>query len=273
MKVRRTLPALAALLATALPAAAHDFWIQPAAFRLSVPGVAPMTFQIGHGAAREAWSVKPARVVQFHSVSATGALDLRPIVRDGDAPMRTPLPAGRQLIVFESNPIPNTLPAERFNAYLEEEGLTPAIELRRRTRAADSPGREIYSRRAKSLVQVGAVRGAQPHVTRPVGLTLEIVPERDPYTLRRGEALPVRVWYQGQPLAGALVKLTDLGADERPLAVQRTDANGRASFRPTPDRDWLLNVVWTRPLAGDNRADFDTVFSSLSFGYPRPASR
>ena len=40
------------------------------------------------------------------------------------------------------------------------------------------------------------------------------------------------------------------------------------SFRPRRDGEWLLNVVWTRPLTGDRGADFDTVFSSLTFGYP-----
>jgi hypothetical protein len=40
-------------------------------------------------------------------------------------------------------------------------------------------------------------------------------------------------------------------------------------FRPRQDGEWLLNVVWTRPLVGDPRGDWDTVFSSLTFGYPR----
>jgi hypothetical protein len=30
---------------------------------------------------------------------------------------------------------------------------------------------------------------------------------------------------------------------------------------------WLLNVIWTKPLAASDETDFETVFSSLSFGF------
>ncbi len=31
---------------------------------------------------------------------------------------------------------------------------------------------------------------------------------------------------------------------------------------------WLLNVVWTKPVQQADGIDFETVFSSLSFGVP-----
>jgi uncharacterized GH25 family protein len=83
----------------------------------------------------------------------------------------------------------------------------------------------------------------------------------------------VRVLFEGRPLPGALVKLTNLDADEKPVAMQRTDAAGRAVFTAPRSGSWLLNVVWTKPISGDRRGDFDTTFSSLTWGYPveRPA--
>ena len=45
--------------------------------------------------------------------------------------------------------------AERFNAYLETEGLTPALEHRARTHQMHVDGFERYSRAAKSIVLVG----------------------------------------------------------------------------------------------------------------------
>jgi hypothetical protein len=260
----------AAAAALAWPVQAHDFWLQPRSFHLPAPGVAATSIQIGHGDAREAWAVKPERIVRFQAVGPAGAVDLRPGVRAGAADQPLPLRApGLHVLVYESTPIPSVLPAQRFTDYLREEGLTPALQAREQTGRTQAQGREIYSRRAKALVQVGPAKGPQAHVTAPIGLTLEIVPERNPYALRPGEPLPVRVFYQGRPLPGALVKLTDLGRDEKPVEVRRTDAQGRALFRPRQDGEWLLNVVWTRPLVGDPRGDWDTVFSSLTFGYPR----
>ena len=76
------------------------------------------------------------------------------------------------------------LPAIRFNDYLKVEGLTPALEQRELTHRMSADGSENYSRRAKSLVQVGTREVAsQGQVTEPLGLPLEIVPEQKP--LRR----------------------------------------------------------------------------------------
>ena len=120
------------------------------------------------------------------------------------------------------------------------------------------------------IVQVGTpgTRGREL-VTQPVGLPLEIVPEENPYAVPRPTALPIHVLYQGRPLAGALIKLTQLENDAVPLAAHLTDAAGRAVFVMPAEGSWLLNVVWTRPLPPTSETDFETVFSSLSFGLPR----
>ncbi len=99
-------------------------------------------------------------------------------------------------------------------------------------------------------------------------MTLEIVPERNPYNLGPARKLPLLVYYEGRPLPGALVKLTKLEQDAKPAAVQRTDGAGRTTFNVPRQGKWQLNVIWTKPISGNPKADFDTTFSSLSFGYP-----
>jgi uncharacterized GH25 family protein len=108
----------------------------------------------------------------------------------------------------------------------------------------------------------------QQRVTEPVGLQLEIVPEVNPYQKPQPATLPVRVFFEGQPLPGALVKLTDLREDASPYETQLTDRNGRAIFEMPQTGSWLLNVIWTKPLSSAEKTDFETVFSSLSFGFP-----
>ena len=98
---------------------------------------------------------------------------------------------------------------------------------------------------------------------------MEIVPEKNPYTLASNQELPVRIFYDGKPLAGALVKLTNLEFDIRPVAIHRSDKDGRASFQVPRTGTWLVNVIWTRPLKGNPKADFDTTFASLTFGFGR----
>lgn len=251
------------------PVAAHDFWLQPKGFQFPAPAVAPFVVLVGHGPARERWAGDPARVLFLRSIGPDGVKDHRSdlLVNAGSNGAFHFGPAGTYVVAMQTTPAESDLPALRYNSYATEEGLTPALDRRTRTGQTGANGREVYSRRVKALIQVGATGAPQPQVTRRIGLSLEIVPERDPYLLKAGQNLPVRVFFEGRPLVGALVKLTNLDFDTRPVEMHRSDAAGRASFNVPGHGAWLVNVIWTKPIAGNPKADFETTFSSLTFGY------
>ena len=263
-------PAVALSLLAALPATAHDFWLQPDNFRVAPGGTTAMSLQVGHGKDRQKSLMAKDRVVRFESVSTAGHLDRRGELRLGDANANSALKftvPGVHVLAFETNGTYSELPAIRFNDYLKAEGLTPAITQRANTKATDKPGRETYSRRAKALVQVGAYKPADDAVvTKPVGLTLEIVPQTNPYAPGFKGKLPVRILYMGKPLAGATVMLNNLDFDSRPVEKVLSDAQGVAVFDLPKTGSWQFNVIWTRPVSR-GKADFDTVFSSLTLGY------
>jgi uncharacterized GH25 family protein len=77
--------------------------------------------------------------------------------------------------------------------------------------------------------------------------------------------------FEGQPLAGALVKFTRLENDAEPVATQVTDDAGRARFAMPTEGSWLVNVIWTKVLTASSETDFETTFSSLTFGFPDAA--
>ena len=254
-------------------ALAHDVWIQPASFNVAPGAAVPITVLVGHGTFRQRWGVASDRVLRFQDISSAGAVDRRTAInpdRGASDAVLSFTGAGTHMLVLESSHATSVLPSIRFNDYLKVEGLTPAIAARTRLGMNDKDGRETYSRRAKALVQVGTVGGDQAFVTRPVGLSLEIVPQKSPYALAPGEALPVQILYEGKPLPGATVKLNNLDFDTRPLAVKLSDAAGRTAFDVPRRGKWQLNVIWTKPVTGNPAADFDTTFSSLSFGYGPP---
>lgn len=272
---RASLVAAAALATVAAPLAAHDFWLQPSHFWVAPSVAVPVTIQVGHGPLRQRSPIPAARVTAFQSVGPNGKVDRLPDLHLGQPASDADLvftTRGTHLILFSSNLAPSNLPALRFNAYAKVEGLTEAIRQRSLAGTSDQPGRELYSRRAKMLVQVGASDSRpQAHVTRPLGLALEIVPERNPYTSGGGDTLPVRIFYRGQPLAGALVKLNDLKFDDQPVETHLTDGSGRAVFKLRRQGNWQMNVVWSEPLPTTRQADFLTIFSSLTFGFPNAA--
>ena len=254
---------------TASPVMAHDFWLQPTRFQVAPNDPLSATFLVGHAALRERWNNND-RIVDIKAFFMGGATDLRRDLRTGEVDLVTRLRApGIHVLGMQSNHAFSELPALRFNDYAKEEGLALITAARQRLGKGGVAGRERYSRRAKSLVQVGTQTATnQASVTRPIGLKLEIVPDRNPYALDASRMLPVHVLYNGRRLANATVKLTNLGNDAKPVAVAITDRAGRARFRIPAQGKWLLNVVWGEPITGNPRFDFDTTFSSLTFGYP-----
>ena len=253
---------------------AHDFWLQPSEYWIEPDTLDSMTLQVGHGPFRQRSPIPLRRITRFQAIAPNGmAVDVHRRLRlgqgaeDGDFRLNDP---GTYVLVLQTDDGAQThLPAIRFNDYLKVEGLTPALEQRARLQRMDADGSERYSRCAKSIVQVGQPRaGLQGQVDKPVGLPLEIVPEANPYGTKRPATFPVRVLYAGHALAGALVKLTNLANDASPFEVRLTDRDGRASFTMPNAGAWLLNVIWTKPLPRSEETDFETVFSSLSFGFP-----
>jgi uncharacterized GH25 family protein len=253
---------------------AHDFWLQPSEYWMAPDALTPLTLQVGHGPFRQRSPIPARRITRFQAISPTGAiielhehLQLGQAAEDGDFRFKSP---GAYVLVLQTDDRAQThLSSIRFNDYLRAEGLTPALEQRTRLHRMDADGSERYSRCAKSLVQVGPPgAGSQGEVSKPIGLPLEIVPEVNPYGVPRAPILPVRVIFAGQPLSGALIKLTNLENDALPLEVHLTDHDGRASFAMPSSGTWLLNVIWTKALPRSEETDFATVFSSLSFGFP-----
>ncbi|MEO7786637.1 MAG: DUF4198 domain-containing protein [Sphingomicrobium sp.] len=257
-------------------AVAHDFWLQPQSWQVAPGKPLPFVVEVGHGSFRQQWGADGGHLLALNDLARGGAVDVRPLFKaGGEVPhlTRTFRREGLHIISLVSTNAVSNLPAIRFNDYLKAEGLTPAIDARTRSGTTNANGRELYSRRAKALVQVGRPSAQDDALaTRPIGLTLEIVPLRNPYSLAADHILPVQILFEGRPLAGALVKLTSLEFDAKPLEMIRSDGNGQAKFKIPAVGSWLVNVIWTKPVT-TSAADYLTTFSSLTFGYPAKRRR
>ena len=248
-------------------AAAHEFWLQPHEFWLVPRAELSVTLQVGDSNSRQESPIPPRRITRFDAIGPTGdSVDMR----NGTARLDEP---GAYLLALETDAAAHShQSAARFNEYLESEGLTPALAYRRRTHQMHVDGFERYSRTAKSIVLVGRHnRQAQSHVLQPLGLKLEIVPQVSPYADPQPARFPVRILYEGRPLAGALVKLINLEQDLAGANLSSSDDAGIASFSMPTRGSWLVSVVWTRRLENAADADYETTFASLTFGFPMAA--
>lgn len=97
-----------------------------------------------------------------------------------------------------------------------------------------------------------------------LGLRLEIVPEKDPFSVQPGETLPVKVLLAGKPLEGVAVKSSDMG-HSNPEGLPRSDKNGNVSVVIAKPGFQLLVTSHKTPIKDDPDADVISLSSSLTF--------
>jgi uncharacterized GH25 family protein len=171
--------------------------------------------------------------------------------------------AGTYLVAVERRPQLIKLGADKFTRYLAEEGLAGIMEQRKRLGETKLPGRERYSRYLKCLLQAGD-RLDDTYKT-VFGQRLEIVPEANPFGLRRMDSLPVRVLFEGKPLAGVKVSAHHRTAAKTRTLTAVTDGEGRANFRLDRSGPWLVRLVHMRRCADRKEADWESFWGALTF--------
>jgi uncharacterized GH25 family protein len=245
-----------------VPLVAHDMWIEPTTFSPEVGQVVSVRLRVGQDLLGDPLALDPSLVNQFVVKDVAG---LRPVVRrDGRDPAGLVRVANPGLLVigYHSNPSAIEMAAEKFNQYLKEEGLDAVSATRASRNETGAVAHELFSRCAKSLVFSGSPTEAQGD--RPLGFTLELVAERNPYAVRPDQDIPVRLTYENRPLPGALVvAMNRLNPAEKLSA--RSDKDGRVRFKLRPGGMWLIKAVHMVPAPAGTHADWASFWASLTF--------
>jgi len=263
---RPLLPALVAITLASAVAHGHDMWLVPGD---AAPGK-PVTVRVNVGTIfPESEHASDTSAFSQYIVAGpkawTGKLSAQG--KDGKSGLLRfdAGPAGVYAVAIETKPKLITLAADAFNNYLITDGLPHIYRLRAKEKTLDQPGRERYSRSPKALVQIGDAQSGDP--CRALGLTLEIVPLRNPFALRAGETLGVRVLFRGKPLPEANLGWQRAGDGDLPRGTVRTDAMGEALV--PIDRPGLMAIRlthMTRPRAADY--EWESFWTTLTFHIP-----
>lgn len=268
--VRRLCAAATLVVAAAGVVAAHDFWLEPSEFQPRVGSVVRIRLQVGDHFAGEPVGRNDAKIERFFVVGPSGE---RPVVgRDGADPagaVKIDAP-GLWAVGYRNRPSRVELTPTAFEQYLVEEGLEHIIADRQKRGEATTPGREHFSRSVKSLLRT--VEAGSEGFDRPLGLALELVPERDPWTLPDGR-LPVRLLADGQPVAGVLIVSMRKGAGPKGdvLSRVRSDSAGRATVDVRPGLSMIKAVHMRRAPAGGD-VDWASTWTSLTLEIPAMSS-
>jgi len=243
---------------------AHDFWIEPSAYRVAKGSHLDVALRVGEGYRGDPVERNPAKIRRFVLVGPAGEQALAGDAGQDPAGNAEIRGQGLFVIGYQSHPSSITLEAPKFEAYLREEGLERVIALRAERGQSALPGREIYSRCAKALVASGSAETGQSD--RKLGLPLELVAEASPY---RGGGGPtaVRLLFRERPLEGALVVALPKDAPEQKLEA-RTDSSGRVVLELGAGRTWLVKAVHMVAAPAGSGADWESLWASLTFEIP-----
>jgi hypothetical protein len=252
----------------ALPLFAHDVWIEPSSFAPGLDQTVGLRLRVGQDLQGEALGLVDGMAKQFVVQDATTNRPVAIRLRAETAALMRVVTPGLQVVGYYSNPSFIELPAEKFNAYLADEGLDAILSHRARLNQSSANGREMFSRCAKTLLRSGSTSDSQ-HDKR-LGFPLELVAEHNPYAIAGGQALPVRLTYLDRPLAGALVvAVNSLNTAQKQSA--RTDSKGRVRFQLHAGGMWLIKAVHMVPAPAGAEADWASHWASLTFEGRDPA--
>lgn len=171
--------------------------------------------------------------------------------------------AGTVVVGLSMKPREIALKAEEFNEYLKEDGLPDTLEERRKTGELEKDAKERYAKHVKAILQVGKKQTNDYKTI--LGYPVELVPQQNPYNLKKGDSIEVLCLKDGKPLAGQVVLA---GREENGKIITapelRSDANGVVKLRLDGAGKWYVKFINMAKL-DDPNLNYESKWTTLTF--------
>lgn len=246
-----------------LPGNAHEFWLQPNQYFFQPGDKAKVDLMVGENFMGEPWDLNRHRIEELQLYFGNETRDLREAVNKAEHHIALDLPQpGTYMLTMRSNEAFLTLPGADFNAYLEEDGLDDILSLRKSQNQLDKTSREFYSRYTKLFLQCGDARN--DIYKKAIGFPIEIIPQQNPYALRKGQVMRFRILWKGKPLFGARVKVWNRADHRTTVQNLHSDQEGMVETNVSSVGPWMISVVKMIPSQREG-ADYQSYWGSLVF--------
>lgn len=181
--------------------------------------------------------------------------------------VRTGAP-GTYVVGVSTKPNIITLSPKDFVAYLKHDGVLDTLAVFEKQNKLTQV-RERYSKHVRTIVQVGDK--LSDDYAKPLGYPVEILLDKNPYSLKFGDKISFRVLYKGKPVANQLVRASyegfhghDTTGGHINAHELRTDANGRAEFLLSNKATWYISLIHMQKIT-DPKADYESNWATLTF--------
>jgi uncharacterized GH25 family protein len=250
--MKKTLLILLLVLAMAgpVPSEAHIFWLLPDQFGIEVAKPVQVEIGFGHKFPKDE-EIKAERLQFIKAVGPDGK----------EVPLKklstvkyefTPPAAGTYAVLAQMLPGFVTRTPEGMKMQTKK-GLPDANLCFR------------FDFASKTLITAG---NNPQGFDQSVKSTLEVIPLKAPHSLKSGDEFPLRVIFQGKPLAEAELKVThDQWQDPKELfpLKAKTDAKGEYRFKVDKSGRWLIIASHKTPYHDLSECDDNMYQGSLTF--------
>lgn len=234
---QRILLAVLFLFAAAQLVLAHELWIEKR------NGKAVLIY--GHGAKIDPYD--PQKVKEATAVDMKGSAVKVEISREKESASLSP--AGKPAVV---------------TAFLDGGCWLKTTEGWKNLCKREGQGKFSIVDAIKSRKYAKAMMDKCETVSKPMGMVFEIVPEKDPFTIKPGDSLPIKVLFDGKPVEGAVVNSGDFEHSDSKKEL-KTDASGKATVVLAKPGLQKIFASYRAPLKDDPDADTLSLSSSLTF--------
>ena len=98
-------------------------------------------------------------------------------------------------------------------------------------------------------------------------MPLEIIPLKNPYTLKVGDKMTVQILFNGKPLANNLIVTWDKTPTTKTRQQKyKTDKKGFLTFMLDKKGQWMVSLVHMIALENNSEADYQSYWGNLTFG-------
>jgi uncharacterized GH25 family protein len=175
----------------------------------------------------------------------------------------TPQEAGNYVVGLSTGWRENQLAAKEFNEYLTLEGIPDVLENRKRDRELDKDARYRYSKYVKTILQIGD-RESDSYKTE-LGYAVEMIPQQNPYKLKKGATIEILCLKDGKPLVGQTV-LTGRETGGKLSAEKsiRSDAKGVIKIKLDEAGKWYAKFI-NMVKIDDPKLNYESKWATLTF--------
>lgn len=268
--MRFPLSIFASIACLALPAKAHEFWIDPVEFQVAPGEKVIANLRVGTGFEGTSQSYIPRNFVRFQYAQNGKAYEVEGVVGDRPALNMEAGDEGLMVVIHQTTDLAVTWDTwEKFSNFVTHKDAEWVLDEHLAKGFAKEGIREIYSRYAKSLIAVGAGQGKDV----VSGMLTEIVALENPYTGNMADGFNVGVLYKGKPRAATQVEVFELDrAGELRVFTVKTNGKGVVTVPVKAGHKYMLDSVVLRgtdkkPVNGKPFV-WESLWANLTFEVP-----